>query len=95
MPILKSLKTSYAASVYSATSEHSRASRQSGKSIKEQAVEVAAELAAKQVHLQSLGMQERESARLAELEAYRSRQNLQKNSPGTCLASRAEITADE
>jgi len=77
---LKGLKTSYAASVYSAATKHSlgsERSRESGRSIKAQAVEAAADLAAKQARLQSLEVKEKERIRLAELEAHKSRQNLE------------------
>ena len=77
---LKGLKTSYAASVYSAATKRSfgsECSRDSGRSIKAQAVEAAADLAAKQIRLQSLEVKEKERTRLAELEARKSRQNLE------------------
>ena len=69
---LKNLKASYAASVYSAATKHSQ-----GSGIKDQVVEVQAELAARQVRLQSLEVAEKERTRLAELEAHRSQQNLE------------------
>ena len=77
---LKGFKTSYAASVYSAVTKQSQGSEHSiqcRKSIKVQAAEAAAELAARQVRLQSLEMKEKERAYLAELEAHRVRQNLE------------------
>lgn len=79
---LKSLKAPYAASVYSAATRkslESRTSRHSGKDIRLQAVEAAAQLAASQARVECLTVQEREKTRLAELEAHKSQQDLRLN----------------
>ena len=66
---LKSLKMPYARSIYSAaTSIHSHASTVQSESFKEQVVMAEAELAAKQIRLQSLSKQEEDQRRLAKLE---------------------------
>ena len=74
---LRGLKKSYAASVYSCVTRSNCSQKSESKSIMNEATQAAAELAASQVRLEALKVQEKERTRLTELELEQKQKNLQ------------------